>query len=344
MPAVRRRGLPALLLSAAMAAGFALPPSARAVELRLLANTAQASEPGPYGEFIRQLQIMQALQPLADTRPAAPPSASPPHGGADLSGVRTRGLPPRNAPPATTSPASLVEVAVGPQAARAALDQPSGDGPLLLALLSRLDYHGLQSHPALRQPRRPIAVLLREPELGRQAALIRALLPPRPRIGVVASADVEPLVEELRASDGQDLIVQYVSDAAALADALRKVLGEADALLVLSDRLGNDATASLTLLHAAAAARKPAFTTSEAGVRAGALAAAVASPSQLASQAMALSRELARTASPHAPRVETAGAVSVFVNASVAQRLGIPAPDAAALADLLNTPHGRARP
>lgn len=317
----------------------ALPAMAGAAGgLQLVIEGASGLGNGPYDEFVQQLQMQQALR--------APTSAPGATDDLALDGIRTRSLPPlaNSGRPAISQPSAAqparVTVAVGARAAQAALDATQERTPLLLALLSRMDYAALSRHPAMTQPQRPMAVLLREPALGVQLALARMMLPDASHLGVIASADIEPLVAELRQAESPlHVAVRYAVDAASLSDALRSILPEADALLILSDRLGNDATASLTLLHAAAAARKPAFATSEASVRAGALAAAIATPAQLASQALALSDQLAQGAAlRHAPApiLQPAMSVSVRVNQNVAARLGIVLPNAARLAEQLN--------
>ena len=108
---------------------------------------------------------------------------------------------PQHAPgrPRRTLP---ITMAVGPVAARAAIERP-GQDPLVLAMLSRLDYESLKASPALRRTDRHVGVLLREPAMADQLALIDAVLPQKRRLGVVATAESEPIVRELqRAAQG----------------------------------------------------------------------------------------------------------------------------------------------
>lgn len=221
-------------------------------------------------------------------------------------------------------------IAVGLEAACAAIDGPAR-GPVVLAMLSRLDYEGLKGNAALRHPERPIALLLREPALADQLAMIEAILPARPRLGVIASPESEPIVAELqRAAVGWDLQVEYAPDPKSLAAALRRLVPHNDALMVLPDMVGDNQAATLAVLRAGAGAGLPVFGSSEGLVRSGGLAAAVSTPDQLARQALALGRKLAAAQANVAGTVlvESAAPASVRVNATVARALGLPLPDA----------------
>jgi len=222
--------------------------------------------------------------------------------------------------------AAGVTMAVGMVAARLAIDRPSQD-PLVLAMLSRLDYESLKGTAALRRPERQIGVLLREPAMADQLALIDAVLPAKRRLGVIATAESESLVSELqRAGDGWDLQVEYAPDAKSLAAVLRMLVPRSDALLVLPDKIGDNQAATLAVLRAGAGAGLPVFGTSEGLVRSGGLAAAVSTPGQLAQQARALGRKLA-AAGGSGVRVEAATPSTVRVNATVARGLGLRLPD-----------------
>jgi putative ABC transport system substrate-binding protein len=202
-----------------------------------------------------------------------------------------------HAQPAHGGDAGLT-MAVGPAAARAAVERP-GQEPLVLAMLSRLDYEALKAgSPALRRGDRRVGVLLRDPAMADQLALISAVLPQKHRIGVVATPESEPLVRELqRAAQGAnpawDVRVEYAPDARSLAAALRTVVPQSDALMVLPDLIGDNQAATLSVLRAGAGAGLPVFGASEGLVRSGGLAAAVSTPSQLAQQARLLGQKVA---------------------------------------------------
>ncbi len=243
-----------------------------------------------------------------------------------VAGVRTRSL--RNASgPGPGLGDVPIFVAVGAAASRAAIERP-GQEPLLLAMLSRLDYEGLRSHPGLRRSDRRVGVLLRDPALADTLALIDAVLPQKRRLGVVTTVDAEPLLRELqRAAAGWDLQIQYAPDATALATALRTVVLVSDALLVLPDAVGDNQAATLAVLRAAAAAGLPVFGNSDGLVRSGGLAAAVSTPTQLAQQARALCDRLAAGQAGGAPLLEAAAPATVRVNPQVARALGLRPPD-----------------
>lgn len=249
--------------------------------------------------------------------------------GSVAAGVRTRAL--RAQTPAETP----VTVAVGATAARAALDRPGVD-VLLLAMLSRLDYESLKSSPGLRRTDRRVGVLLRDPALAAELALIDAVLPQKRRLGVVVTAESEPLVRELqRAAVGWDLQVQYAPDATSLATALRTVVARSDALFVLPDLIGDDQAATLAVLRAGAGAGLPVFGTSDGLVRSGGLAAAVSTPAQLAQQARAMAQKLVgggATTAGSGVLVESALPATVRVNVTVARALGLRLPDERELA------------
>ncbi|MDM0019682.1 ABC transporter substrate binding protein [Variovorax saccharolyticus] len=220
-----------------------------------------------------------------------------------------------------------ITMAVGMSAARSAIASP-GQDPLVLAMLSRLDYESLRGTAALRRPERQIGVLLREPAMADQLALIDAVMPTKRRLGIVATAESEPIVNELlRAGLGWDLQVEYAPDAKSLATALRLLVPRSDALLVLPDKIGDSQAATLTVLRAGAGAGLPVFGTSDGLVRSGGLAAAVSTPSQLAQQARGLGHKLAAAGSAPGVRIEAATPATVRVNATVARGLGLRLPD-----------------
>ncbi|WP_239142655.1 ABC transporter substrate binding protein [Variovorax sp. WS11] len=236
-------------------------------------------------------------------------------------GVRTRSLRP-------SVPVNVpVTMAVGVAAARSAIERP-GQDPLVLAMLSRLDYESLKASPALKRGDRQVGVLLREPAMADQLVLIDALLPQKRRLGVVATAESEPIVRELqRAAQGWDLQVEYAPDATSLASVLRVLVPRSDALMVLPDLIGDSQAATLSVLRAGATAGLPVFGTSDGLVRSGGLAAAVSTPGQLAQQARALGQKLAMGPVAGGVLVEAATPSTVRVNATVARGLGLRVPE-----------------
>lgn len=307
-------------------------------------------------EFVQQLRADQAPGGRFDLVRLSPGGADPQAptegAGADTeraagteraanAGVRTRSL-----RTAADTPLALT-LAVGPAAARAAVERP-GQEPLVLAMLSRLDYEALKaSSPALRRGDRRVGVLLRDPAMADQLALINAVLPLKHRIGVVATPESEPLVRELQraaqgASPAWDVRVEYAPDARSLANALRQVVPQSDALMVLPDLIGDSQAATLSVLRAGASAGLPVFGASEGMVRSGGLAAAVSTPSQLAQQARLLGQKVASagavSSNSNVPLVEAATPATVRVNATVARGLGLRLPEERELTERLAAP------
>lgn len=350
LPLLRR--LAALWLAAPLAAPWAADMTL------ILDDTGQQ-----YGEFAAQLRSVNAashrltqgkvdILPLDALRQLDGPQAGAPRSSADdgdsvLAGVRTRSARGSMLPDtgASASPPPVraesgdpgVLVAVGPRAARAVV-QRAGNEPVLLALLGRLEYEELRALPALRRPERAIGVLLRDPAAAEQLSLIDAVLPGKRRVGVVTAPQAEPLMREL-ASAALTWPAQHPSrggrpwaiaaadapDANALTGALQTVVPASDALLVLPDPVGSTSAAALALLQSAATANLPVFATSEAMVRAGALAALVPGSAQLAEQAHALTVRL-KQAPPGPPVVEAPRRLTVRTNPHVARRLGLALP------------------
>ncbi|MEO5737274.1 MAG: ABC transporter substrate binding protein [Variovorax sp.] len=307
---------------AALAALCAGAGSARAMSVTVL----QADDQPAHAEFVRQLQDTQepgsrfALLRVTAGSATAVAAAVETGPGAEEdranAGVRTRSIRPASAVDAIT-------VAVGAGAARVAIDRPGND-PLVLAMLSRLDYESLKANPALRRADRRVGVLLRDPAMADQLALVDAVLPRKRRLGVVATNESEPLLRELqRAAQGWELQVEYAPDARSLAAALKTVLPKSDALMVLPDLIGDDQAATLAVLRAAATAGVPVFGASDGLVRSGGLAAAVSTPALLAKQARTLGQKVAASAPGGATLVEAATPATVRVNVTVARALGL---------------------
>ncbi len=328
-----RAVVPAVLL-------VCVPPGLAQAALTTRMTVLTADDRTANAEFIQQLRDTQApgsrfdvvrLPPDGAQPPAAAPATMADEEQAANAGVRTRSLRGSGAGNGGGSSEALT-VAVGPGAARSAIES-EGREPLLLAMLSRLEYESLKASPGLRRTDRRVGVLLRDPSMADQLALVEAALPQRRRLGVMATAESEPLLRELEraAGKGWSLQVANAPDAKSIAIALRGVLANSDALMVLPDSIGDDQAATLSVLRAAAGAGVPVFGASEGMVRSGGLAAAVSTPSQLARQAHAMGQKLA--AGPAGVMVEAARPASVRVNVNVARGLGLRLPDERELAE-----------
>lgn len=311
-------------------------------------------ETPPHTEFLRQLR---------ETRDTRDPNGRfdvvrTSNGGADVStasvastatadeersvvtGVRTRSVRASASASSAVAVDNSITMAVGLSAARAAIERP-GQEPLLLAMLTRLDYEGLKASPAFKRPDRRLGVLLRDPAMADQLALVDAVLPGKRRLGVVATAESEPLLRELqRVAQGWALQIEYAPDAKSLGAALRAVLPRNDALMVLPDLIGESQAATLAVLHAGAGAGLPVFGANEGLVRSGGLAAAVSTPSQLAMQARAMGLKLMSGAGGNGAGTDASGVLveaatpaTVRVNATVARGLNLRMPDERKLTD-----------
>ena len=306
---------------AGMALAALLASGANAAGLTVLV----ADELAAHTEFVRLLRESQEVGSRFDLVRVSAGGLAPELASAGedrvTAGVRTRSMRPGAA-------AELpITMAVGPVAARAAIERP-GQDPLVLAMLSRLDYESLKTSPALRRTDRHVGVLLREPAMADQLALIDAVLPQKRRLGVVATAESEPIVRELqRAAQGWDLQIEYAPDARSLASVLRVLVPRSDALMVLPDLIGDSQAATLSVLRAGAGAGLPVFGTSDGLVRSGGLAAAVSTPGQLALQARALGLKVAAAPVGTGVLVEAATPATVRVNSTVARGLGLRIPE-----------------
>jgi putative ABC transport system substrate-binding protein len=313
---------------------LAMPALAMAMGVTVL----QADDSPAHSEFVRQLRETQEpdsrfalvrVGPGAKARAATASAvvtdagADDDHGNID---VRTRGM-------RTGGVADSITVAVGLDAAKVALEQP-GNEPLVLAMLSRLDYEGLKGNAAMRRPDRRIGVLLRDPAMADQIMLVDVVLPRKRRLGMIATNESEPALREVqRAAQGWDLQIEYAPDAGSLAAALKTLLPRSDALLVLPDLIGDDQAATLAVLRAAATAGVPVFGASDGLVRSGGLAAAVSTPTLLARQARVLGQKVAAGGGSGIPLVEPATPSTVRVNTTVARALGLRLPDERELTD-----------
>ena len=251
-----------------------------------------------------------------------------------LVNIRTRSL-------GATPPTEAVTIAVGAAAARVALQRPGND-PLLLTLISRLDYQDLRDVlDSTRARSRRISVQLRDPALAEQLRLMGTLLPTQRRLGVLVADSADPVLKELReVAAGWQIEVEAAPDAKTLTTALRTLLPRSDMLLILPNTIGNSSAATLTILQAANDANKPVFGTNEAMVRSGALAAVVSLPSQLSLQAPALADELTTETEGtfFAKTLTAAWPSATRLNQAVATHLRISIPSEEALSQKLGFP------
>lgn len=169
-------------------------------------------------------------------------------------------------------------------------------------------------------PRRYSAIFLDQP-WGRQFALIRLALPEFNRVGILLgpdSADLAPALRGAARASGLTAVIAQVDNEAELLPALKKLLGECDALLAVPDPLLYNRNTAQTILLTTYRHRVPLFGFSPSYVKAGALAAVYSQPEQIGKQAAEAVRQFAeqRAPQPQAPRY-----FSVGVNQQVARSL-----------------------
>lgn len=219
-----------------------------------------------------------------------------------------------------------VVVAVGPAALRAVMQSASREA-VVAVLVSRSEVEDAQAGRGGAL----YAIVTNQPA-RRQLALITLALPERRRIGVVYPPDAEPLLVEVRAEAkrlGVELLARRSDSAAALSSALADVLPGSDVLLLLADPVSLAAGVAQSVLRSAAAARKPVVASTEALVRAGALAGVYTTRSQFVEEAADCIAQLQSGARP--PAITLPKRFSVGVNQSVAHALALEVPDEAQL-------------
>ena len=281
------------------------------------------------GGFHRE--FVEALQRALDD-----PSIS----GRSLSLVELTDLPERADDPRLGG-ASLL-VAVGVRAMRAAAER-SDLPPTLNVLVPRASYERVLAESARRRPRTQFSVIYLDQPLSRQLALIRALFPGKPRVGVLLGPESSAFLPRLRAEEargGPGVVSEKVLSELEIIPALARVLREADLLLALPDSTVFTRDSARPILLTAYRHRKPMLGFSQAYVNAGALAAVFSTPAQIARQtAEILDSSLARRSS--LPAASHPRYFSVAVNRAVARGLAIEAPaDEALRAELAGSPDG----
>ena len=235
-----------------------------------------------------------------------------------------------------------VLVAVGVRAMRAAAER-SDLPPTLNVLVPRASYERVLAESARRRPRTQFSVIYLDQPLSRQLALIRALFPGKPRVGVLLGPESSAFLPRLRAEEargGPGVVSEKVLSELEIIPALARVLREADLLLALPDSTVFTRDSARPILLTAYRHRKPMLGFSQAYVNAGALAAVFSTPAQIARQtAEILDSSLARRSS--LPVASHPRYFSVAVNRAVARGLAIEAPaDEALRAALAVGPDG----
>lgn len=225
-------------------------------------------------------------------------------------------------------PAPRLVLTLGAEAANR-MTEASAEWPktvVVAMLLSRANLEKLADD----RPGRVTGVYFDQP-FSRLATLLRLAMPDRERIGALFGPSSQPYEGEFRQAlkvSGLEPQVEAVKSREELPAGVRTVLDEADVLLAVPDTLVHNSQSAHFILLSAYKRGVPLIGYSESFVRAGAVAALVSTPEQIASQGADLAADLLGGGEVPPPRRPEG--FRVMVNGNVARSLGI-ALDAEAL-------------
>ena len=223
-------------------------------------------------------------------------------------------------------------VALGVRAATA-LAQSDERTPVLCTLLPRTSFERIVQESGRKASSQFSAIYLDQP-LSRQLELVRQLLPQARRVGVLwgdASITQQGALEAAATSRGLRVVAARVGSGEALFPALQKVLDDADVLLALADPQIYHGGSIQNILLSSVRVRVPMVAFSPAYVKAGALAAVYATPTQIGHQAATLARAVLQGRGlPGAPQYSREFEISV--NLPVAHALALSVDASAVLA------------
>ncbi len=227
----------------------------------------------------------------------------------------------------------LVAVGTGAMQALAQQNQPA---PILNVLVPRAAFEkATRQNRRLGDPHRFSAIYLDQP-WARQFALIRHTLPNRTRVGVLLGPDSAELAPALRAAAkaaGLVATIEKIDEESDLLPALKRLLGDSEALLAIPDPLIYNRSTVQSILLTTYRQQVPLFGFSPSYVKAGALAAVYSVPEQIGQQAAEIIQRFA--ADRHLPPPQPPRYFSVGTNAQVARSLGFVLDDEAILAGKL---------
>lgn len=233
----------------------------------------------------------------------------------------------------TLESASLI-VAVGVDAASAALQTADPGIPILCVLIPRSAYDSLV---ASRRDNRKVSALYLDTPVHRQIELIRLLLPQVRSAGAVlgsVSQRDKEAIKSIARERGLNFITEQATRDSELYVALRTVLADTEVFVAIPDPVVMNAATAQNVLITAFRTQVPVIGYTASYVKAGALAAVFSTPMQIGHETGLIIKSHLRTASlppPKYPRF-----FSVGVNASVMKTLGLPPADEQALAQRLS--------
>lgn len=227
--------------------------------------------------------------------------------------------------------AGQILVAIGTGAMQE-LAQRNLPQPIINVLVPRAAFEKISRQSArLGDHRRFSAIYLDQP-WARQFALVRYALPNRTRIGILLGPNSSEFAPALRAAakaGGFTAMIEKVDNEADLLPALRRLLGESDALLAVPDPVIYNRNTIQSILLTTYHHQVPLFGFSASYVKAGALATVYSVPEQIGRQAAELIQHLA--ADRHLPPPQAPRYFSVGINTQVARSLGLALDDEATL-------------
>jgi putative ABC transport system substrate-binding protein len=230
------------------------------------------------------------------------------------------------------APRTDLIVAVGTDAARASLRRGAAP-PIVATLLPRQAYERVLAELGANRPRHASTAIVLDQPPARMLAFARHLLPDRRRVGLLLGPDTRGALPQIRhaaAAHGLGLETEEVESEGGLVPALNLLLPRADLLFAQPDGLIYRRDNIRAILLTSYRFQRPVIGFSQAMVTAGALAAVYSTPTQIARQAVDLIKPLNPDAislpAPLAPAL-----FAIAVNRNVAQALGLPLPDEAAI-------------
>lgn len=214
-------------------------------------------------------------------------------------------------------PADLI-VTVGVKAT----DRMMGEAtPVLAVMVPSATYLDLlEKQTRVKQ----ISAIYIDQPLSRQVALLDAVLPESPRVGVLYSTESRINLNELRTEldrQGYKLVAKQVRGSETLSSDLDDVLEHSDVLLAIPDSTIFNSSYIRNILLSSYRKRIPLVGLSQAYVNAGALCAIFSTPEQLAAQTSAETNAFAQTR--HLPAPQAPSLFTVAVNKEVARTLDV---------------------
>lgn len=218
-------------------------------------------------------------------------------------------------------------IPIGLKAAGAVAAQPAGQAAVLTLMVPHVSARRLDPPTALA--RRKLSHVHIDQPASRILSLVEAAFPLARRLGLVASAENAEVVKQLQQEAERrrlSLKVELVASPEQLAPALRNVLPEVDALLLVPDAIAFHAGNARNVLLTTYRYRVPVVGFSRGLARAGAVAAVYSSPAQIGRQGARMAMRW-KPESGELPPSQAADEFSIAFNPYVARSLGVVLPD-----------------